>query len=387
MWEKLWEDKRRHILRNISHPHKHSEQDYGALFNFSEGTTWNASLGCSMWTLLANLLCEKDCKPVCLSVSLFVYAHRGMTHWRWEGKTFSDYPFFTMRVLAGVAAVSCLCPLVVFLCVVSQSCFGTQVGLSPNTNPNPNLHPNPWVKSLPKPTPLPNSSPKRQMSPLKPNQKLRNKSQLKPRLDSMLYLTDNNRFNSNLPSTLSEATSSSNTRVELQHLSKQSSYSRQGLAYQSNTNEEATNTSNNSNQTSKANPKINPKPGIGPLSQPMPKPLSNSKVVNGPKTNSELIPYSSASPALLSNPQAYSKLRPSSQTIMNTKSYSKISSSNSRAQRNQTKLSAIDNDSHHRPKRGWIWNQFFVLEEHIGPEPQYVGKVSYVYGFLWLFFH
>uniref|UniRef100_A0A671VQ38 Cadherin-12 n=1 Tax=Sparus aurata TaxID=8175 RepID=A0A671VQ38_SPAAU len=52
-----------------------------------------------------------------------------------------------------------------------------------------------------------------------------------------------------------------------------------------------------------------------------------------------------------------------------------ISSSNSRAQRNQTKLSAIDNDSHHRPKRGWIWNQFFVLEEHIGPEPQYVGKL------------
>lgn len=33
---------------------------------------------------------------------------------------------------------------------------------------------------------------------------------------------------------------------------------------------------------------------------------------------------------------------------------------------------------HHRPKRGWIWNQFFVLEEHIGPDAQYVGKVSNV---------
>lgn len=22
-----------------------------------------------------------------------------------------------------------------------------------------------------------------------------------------------------------------------------------------------------------------------------------------------------------------------------------------------------------------MWNQFYVLEEHIGPEPQYVGKV------------
>ncbi|XP_076146365.1 cadherin-18-like isoform X2 [Alosa pseudoharengus] len=30
---------------------------------------------------------------------------------------------------------------------------------------------------------------------------------------------------------------------------------------------------------------------------------------------------------------------------------------------------------HHRPKRGWIWNQFFVLEEHFGPDPQYVGKL------------
>uniref|UniRef100_A0A4W6BNI1 Cadherin domain-containing protein n=1 Tax=Lates calcarifer TaxID=8187 RepID=A0A4W6BNI1_LATCA len=46
-----------------------------------------------------------------------------------------------------------------------------------------------------------------------------------------------------------------------------------------------------------------------------------------------------------------------------------------RAQRNQTKLLETDKDSHHRPKRGWIWNQFFVLEEHIGPEPQYVGKL------------
>ncbi|KAL0200787.1 hypothetical protein M9458_003974, partial [Cirrhinus mrigala] len=41
---------------------------------------------------------------------------------------------------------------------------------------------------------------------------------------------------------------------------------------------------------------------------------------------------------------------------------------------NQTKLPDGDKDSHHRPKRGWIWNQFFVLEEHIGPDAQYVGK-------------
>uniref|UniRef100_A0A668AQ11 Cadherin 18 n=1 Tax=Myripristis murdjan TaxID=586833 RepID=A0A668AQ11_9TELE len=46
-----------------------------------------------------------------------------------------------------------------------------------------------------------------------------------------------------------------------------------------------------------------------------------------------------------------------------------------RPQRNQTKVLDTEKDSHHRPKRGWIWNQFFVLEEHIGPEPQYVGKL------------
>uniref|UniRef100_A0AAV2JSU0 Uncharacterized protein n=1 Tax=Knipowitschia caucasica TaxID=637954 RepID=A0AAV2JSU0_KNICA len=27
-----------------------------------------------------------------------------------------------------------------------------------------------------------------------------------------------------------------------------------------------------------------------------------------------------------------------------------------------------------RTKRGWVWNQFFVLEEYMGSEPQYVGK-------------
>ncbi|KAM8838141.1 cadherin-12-like isoform 1-T2 [Synchiropus picturatus] len=28
-----------------------------------------------------------------------------------------------------------------------------------------------------------------------------------------------------------------------------------------------------------------------------------------------------------------------------------------------------------RRKRGWVWNQFFVLEEYMGSEPQYVGKL------------
>ncbi|XP_062859752.1 cadherin-18 isoform X2 [Trichomycterus rosablanca] len=41
--------------------------------------------------------------------------------------------------------------------------------------------------------------------------------------------------------------------------------------------------------------------------------------------------------------------------------------------RNHTKDE--ETEVHHRPKRGWIWNQFFVLEEHIGPDTQYVGKL------------
>lgn len=44
--------------------------------------------------------------------------------------------------------------------------------------------------------------------------------------------------------------------------------------------------------------------------------------------------------------------------------------------KNQTKLANGETEVHHRPKRGWIWNQFFVLEEHTGLDPQYVGKVG-----------
>ncbi|KAK5877993.1 hypothetical protein CesoFtcFv8_025447 [Champsocephalus esox] len=43
--------------------------------------------------------------------------------------------------------------------------------------------------------------------------------------------------------------------------------------------------------------------------------------------------------------------------------------------RNGTKLAKGETEVHHRPKRGWIWNQFFVLEEHLGTEAQYVGKL------------
>lgn len=32
-----------------------------------------------------------------------------------------------------------------------------------------------------------------------------------------------------------------------------------------------------------------------------------------------------------------------------------------------------------RSKRGWVWNQMFVLEEFSGPEPILVGRVSSIF--------
>ncbi|XP_058499608.1 cadherin-18-like [Solea solea] len=298
-----------------------------------------------------------------------------------------------MRVPASVAAVSCLCPLVVFLCVLSQSCYGTWVNLSPPNNPSP--YPNPRLKSLPETTSIPSKSPEKHKTALMPgqlsssSQSMRSKFQIKPRLDTV-YLTDDHMANApNLPPANSQAQSSSNTRLKI-------SNSRQGSAYSSYM---------PSHQLAKNNPKqaatvnTNPRPRLGSLLQP--KAAPNSKVVRGSKMNSEsshtpklssqsdqryntsanMNPsiYHSASPASLSSPKSHPKLRPSSQTNTNAKLDSKITNSNPRtsvrAQRNQTKLVDTDKDSQQRPKRGWIWNQLFVLEEHIGPEPQYVGKL------------
>ncbi|KAM9845016.1 cadherin-18-like [Aulostomus maculatus] len=198
-----------------------------------------------------------------------------------------------MRVPACLAEVTCLYPLVVFLCVASQSCYGTQVDLSPHTSPEPSLYPSPRLESLPEPTLHPSLSPDKHMTLQRPSQlssssqNLQTKSQLQPGLGTMVHNTDNQKSNTNIQSAASQATISY-PRLRLQSLSRQ-----------------------NSNSSS------------------------------------------------------------------NARSQSKISNSRSpdRAQKNQTQLLDVDKDFHHRPKRGWIWNQFFVLEEHIGPEPQYVGKL------------
>lgn len=306
-----------------------------------------------------------------------------------------------MRAPASVAAVSCLCPLVVFLCVVSRSCYGTQVNLRPHANPKPSLYPNPRLKSLPEPTPISRSSPDEHMALLKPSQLSRSSQSLwaKHRLDTISYPTDSHRSNTNF----SLATTGSDSRVKLLHLPKQSSNSRQGLAYRPTSNQVGRNTLK---QSSKINSKTDPKPRFDSLTQPKSNIVSKSSIVTRPttKTNSELVSnnklsslsspdqgsnssgtmkfstYYNVSPALLSNTKSHSKLQPSLQINTNAKPNSKNPTANSRtsirAQRNQTKLLDTDKDSHHRPKRGWVWNQFFVLEEHIGPEPQYVGKVS-----------
>ncbi|XP_078274735.1 cadherin 22 [Rhinoraja longicauda] len=38
----------------------------------------------------------------------------------------------------------------------------------------------------------------------------------------------------------------------------------------------------------------------------------------------------------------------------------------------QTEANLVD---HRRAKRGWVWNQFFIVEEYTGTEPLYVGKI------------
>ncbi|XP_077093874.1 cadherin-18-like [Siphateles boraxobius] len=53
----------------------------------------------------------------------------------------------------------------------------------------------------------------------------------------------------------------------------------------------------------------------------------------------------------------------------------KVVSRSHNATRNHNLTKDGETEVHHRPKRGWIWNQFFVLEEHIGPDAQYVGKL------------
>lgn len=52
---------------------------------------------------------------------------------------------------------------------------------------------------------------------------------------------------------------------------------------------------------------------------------------------------------------------------------SRTSSSTSAGSKQEQGPSSLE-----RVKRGWVWNQFFVVEEYTGTEPLYVGKVRYL---------
>lgn len=57
---------------------------------------------------------------------------------------------------------------------------------------------------------------------------------------------------------------------------------------------------------------------------------------------------------------------------------SRTSSSNSGGRKEDQGPSSLE-----RVKRGWVWNQFFVVEEYTGTEPLYVGKVRHFCFYSW----
>ncbi|KAM6948279.1 cadherin-18-like [Aplochiton taeniatus] len=115
-----------------------------------------------------------------------------------------------------------------------------------------------------------------------------------------------------------------------------------------------------SQPSSKPNPQHRPRSPSNPRVQPQSQPDSNPRA--RPKSLSQQPTPSPTSGSLTSSTSTSTSTRPRLIPA-------------GRTQRNQTKVLEAERDSHHRPKRGWIWNQFFVLEEHMGPEAQYVGKL------------
>lgn len=252
--------------------------------------------------------------------------------------------------------VSYLCPLVVFLCTISQTCCGTQADLSPQSDPklpctNAGTDQNPQQMTS-----------KFRRSPMSPNN-------LEIRLDSMTSV-NNYRSKTKIPFQISQATSSLNTRLE--PTDKSASNSRQGLSNKQNSNLLQRNIVNTTKELSTSKLKANAKPRLGTaLEQKNQFPSKLHSSLNGTT-------YPSTGPVSVIGTKSHSKQKSSIKSISNTKPESKISEAEEKspikANRNQSRLLDSDKDSQ-TPRRGWIWNQFFVLEEHIGPELQYVGKV------------
>lgn len=280
-----------------------------------------------------------------------------------------------MRVPSGTAAVPCLCALVVLLCVICKSCCGIRVNLNPQTYPNTSLYPSLEQESLPEPTLVPNSNFKEHVFPLKLSQLFQDRPQKKP-----WDLASDFGSNTNSPSETLQTTSDSDIRLKQQNASKQNHLSYQDLPRIR---------LNNQKKSLEFDPRINPKPGTTSFPNPQPEAYPDPEFFSGLNTQSGLVPGTKLpvqlSRSLRSNfsgsagSDTASNQAPNSQSSPKSPSKARFSQTNTNRITNSPPKTKRNDTKDSRPKRGWIWNQFFVLEEHIGPEPQYVGKVKYPY--------
>ncbi|KAK7944765.1 hypothetical protein WMY93_000493 [Mugilogobius chulae] len=101
---------------------------------------------------------------------------------------------------------------------------------------------------------------------------------------------------------------------------------------------------------------------------------SKSKLASSSDSRKELAHKSSSNSTSFTLTKNRSQLKPSSRII--SKVDEKVSKAEdgfrTEANRNLTKTVDLDRKELSKAKRGWVRNQFYVLEEHMGPEPQSV---------------
>lgn len=288
-------------------------------------------------------------------VGQYIYAHCCTTQWRWERERET---FFTMNVPAGLAVVFCLCPLGVFLCLISKGCYGIQI----NTNSVPSWYPN--RRLLSEPTTIPSQSLDKQTIHLLPSQHLNSSQNIGNKfqsLESVFHPVENHMAN--------KPRGPSATHQEISRSTKDSSSLRQVLSYKLSAPQE-TKISLNNDDTPEPRQGSQLKPKTSSEELPESEKSSESKYNPDEKHNTfvNMNPGQQHYPAPLTKPNPHAKLHFTSKTNVNTKpDQANLSRTSTREERG----------SQQRPKRGWIRNQFFVLEEQIGPEPQYVGKVRF----------
>ncbi|KAM8838139.1 cadherin-18-like isoform 1-T2 [Synchiropus picturatus] len=252
-----------------------------------------------------------------------------------------------MRLSASVAAVSCKCPLLLLLCVVFKSCHGDQLKLGHFYYPIPSQTAKPGLVSLPEPV-------------VSPTQRTTNPALMDRLLKTNLQIATMPNYppaSTHLPSALSHVSS---LPIQNKNLSKPVA----GIQFAKPSNlrksQRELNPKNKSRFISRFKSKLGqneeavttPTAAFVSSSKPTFTPNSGSSTFNKPRSG--LDSFSSFKSKLTSNLRSDSK--------------------SGGGQSNQTQ-SLPNKDFQQRPKRGWIWNQFFVLEEQVGPVPQYVGKL------------